>query len=59
MRGQSSPVVSLWRGFLLPCAALVAARETQRLLRQKPNQRSGAPGRTVGEVEDKFEETAS
>ena len=40
-------------------AALVAARETQRLLWQKPTRRSGAPGRTVGEVEDKFEETAA
>ena len=40
-------------------AALVAAQETQRLLRQKPNRRSGAPGRTVGEVVDKFEETAA
>ena len=37
----------------------VLARETQRLLRQKPNWRSGAPGRTVGEVVDKFEETAA
>ena len=36
-------------------AALDTAGKTHCLLRKKPNRRSGAPGRTVGEVVDKFE----
>ena len=55
MREQTSPVVSLWRGLFCDWgAALVTAGETHRLLRKKPNLRSGAPGRTVGEVVDKL-----
>ena len=45
MRGQTSPVVSLWRGFFCGRGAtLVAARETQRLPALRgSNQRAAAP----------------
>ena len=53
MREQTSPVLSLWRGFLWPGRyAGYCARDTMPLL--LANRRSGAPGRTVGEVVDNF-----